>query len=213
MANRTSELPYLPKTRTEAFSDGVIAIIVTVLVLEIHVPTLSGRDLDAQLLSALWHAVPLVGAYAVSFLVLLVFWVAHHHLLHSLQRVDRNFLWLNGLFLMILAFVPAPTALIGSYPGTVVGSVLYGVVLALAGLCFLAMRAYATVHGQLLHHELPARAARRAIRKGLLSPALYGAGAALAFADTRLAWAMFGIVPLIFILPGAYERAAHQLED
>ena len=213
MASLTPENHCLPKTRTESFSDGVIAIIVTVLVLEIHVPTLSGPDLDAQLLNALWHALPLVGAYVVSFMVLLVFWVAHHHLLHSLQRVDRNFLWLNGLFLMVLAFVPAPTALIGSYPGATAVSVLYGVVLALAGLSFLAMRAYATAHRELLHHALPAEAARLAVRKGLLSPVLYGAGAGLAFVDTRLAWAVFGIVPLIFILPGAFERAAHRLED
>lgn len=213
MTEPAPENSFLPKARTEAFSDGVIAIIVTVLVLEIHVPALSGPNLDAQLSSALWRALPLVGAYAVSFMVLLVFWVAHHHLLHSLRRVDRNFLWLNGLFLMVLAFVPAPTALIGSYPGATAGSVLYGFVLALAGLSFLAMRTYVTAHGELLHRALPEAAIRRAVLKGSLSPLLYSVGAALALADTRLAWAVYGVVPLIFILPGAFERAAHQLVD
>lgn len=113
-----------------------------------------------QLLSALWHWVPLVGAYVISILVLLVFWVALHHLLLSLRRVDRNLLWLNGLFLMILAFVPAPTALIGQYPQATAGSVLYGVVLELAGLSFSAMRVYVTRHGSLLHEAVPAGAAQ-----------------------------------------------------
>lgn len=211
MSDAPHELGLLPKTRVEAFSDGVIAIIVTILVLEIKVPRLGGDRLEDQLLAAFWHALPLVGAYAVSFMVLLVFWVAHHQLMHSLRRVDRNLLWLNGLFLMILAFVPAPTALIGEYPSAAAGSVLYGGVLALAGLAFLAMRLYVTRHGTLLHEAVPAAAARQAVRKGLLSPLLYGLGAAVAVADTRLAWGVYVIVPLIYIVPGAFDRAMHQL--
>lgn len=213
MANPPHDTSYLPKARVEAFSDGVIAIIVTILVLEIKVPKLQGDDLNAQLLHAMAHALPLVLAYAVSFMVLLVFWVAHHHLMHSLRRVDRNLLWLNGLFLLILAFVPAPTALIGEYPGAAAGSVLYGVVLALAGLSFLWMRVYITRHGALLHESIPPDAARRAVRKGLLSPLLYAAGAALALVDTRIAWAVYLLVPLIFILPGAFERVVHRLGE
>lgn len=203
----------LPKTRTEAFSDGVIAIIVTILVLEVKVPQLQGGDLDRALLAAMWHALPLVGAYAVSFLVLLVFWVAHHHLLHGLKRVDRNFLFLNGLFLMVLAFVPAPTALVGEYPGARSGSVLYGVVLALAGIAFFAMRGYVTRHGSLLHEAIPETAARQAVRKGLLSPLLYGARALLALADVRAAWVVYALVPVIFMLPGRFDRAAHRVSE
>jgi uncharacterized membrane protein len=213
MSGASHDLGYLPKARIEAFSDGVIAIIVTILVLEIKVPRLEGERLEAQLLAALWHAMPLVGAYAVSFMVLLVFWVAHHQLMHSVRRVDRNLLWLNGLFLMILAFVPVPTALIGEYPSAVAGSVIYGAVLALAGLSFAAMRVYITEHGALLHEAIPAAAARQAVRKGLLSPILYGLGAALAMVDTRLAWGVYVIVPLIYILPGAFDRMPHQSRD
>jgi uncharacterized membrane protein len=213
MSGGAQDVGYLPKARVEAFSDGVIAIIVTILVLEIKVPRLEGSRLEAQLQDALWHALPLVGAYVVSFMVLLVFWVAHHQLMHSVRRVDRGLLWLNGLLLMILAFVPAPTALIGEYPGAAAGSVLYGAALALAGLAFLAMRVYITQHGALLHEAVPAAAARQAVRKGVLSPILYGVGAALAMVDTRLAWCVYVIVPLIYILPGAFDRMPHQSLD
>jgi uncharacterized membrane protein len=125
---------YLPKARVDAFSDGVFAIIVTILVLEVKVPTLSGPDVDAGLAIALGHAMPLVGAYAVSFMVVLVFWVAHHHFFHSLAGVDRNLLWLNGMFLMVLAFVPAPTALLGEYSSSHVATAVHGGVMALADL-------------------------------------------------------------------------------
>jgi len=130
MSGASYDLGYLPKTRVEAFSDGVIAIIVTILVLEIKVPRLEGDRLDEQLLVALWHALPLVGAYAVSFMVLLVFWVAHHQLIHSLRRVDRNLLWLNGLFLMILALDGREFGSVTTRRGS-----LGGVVPAVAAFC------------------------------------------------------------------------------
>jgi uncharacterized membrane protein len=213
MSGASPDLGYLPKTRVEAFSDGVVAIIVTVLALEIKVPRLEGDRLEDQLLAALWHALPLVGAYVVSFMVLLVFRVAHQQLMHSLRRVDRNLRWLNGLFPTIPAFVPAPTALIGEYPNAVAGSVLYGVVLEMAGLSLAAMRVYITRHGALLHEAIPAAAARQAVRTGLLSPILYGLAAALTLVDTRLALGVYVIVPLINILPGAFDRMPHQSRE
>jgi len=203
----------LPKTRTEAFSDGVIAIIVTILVLEVKVPRIEGPDLDAQLRHAMLHALPVVGAYLLSFMVLLVFWVAHHHLLHTMRRVDRNVLWLNGVFLMLLALVPVPTALIGEYPSARSGSVLYGAALAAAGLAFVALRAYVTRHGGLLHEAIPAAAARQAVRKGLLSPVLYGTGAVVALVEPRAAWAIYALVPLVYMWPGRFDRAARSLDD
>jgi uncharacterized membrane protein len=124
------------------------------------------------------------------------------------RRVDRNLLWLNGLFLMNLAFVPTPTALIGEYPSAALGSVIYGAVLALAGLSFLAMRAYVTHHGSLLFEAIPPAAARQAMRKGWISPLLYTGGALLALVDTRLAWGVYVVVPLIYILPGAFDKVS-----
>ena len=159
------------------------------------------------------HALPLVLAYVASFAVVLVFWVAHHHFFHSLKRVDRNLLWFNGLFLMVLAFVPAPTALVGEYPSARPGTIVYGAVLGLAGLAFNLMRRYATRHGALLHEAITPDAAAKGLRRGMLSPLLYGLGMLLALADTRLAWGAYLLVPAIFIMPGAFDRAAHGLEQ
>ena len=181
--------------------------------LEVHVPSLgSGANLDAQLLAAMVHAAPTVVAYAASFIVVLVFWVAHHHLMHSLARVDRNLLWLNGLFLMVLAFVPAPTAVIGQYPDARSATVLYGAVLALPGLTFVLMRWYATMQPGLMHEAISVADRRQALLRGALSPLLYGVGALMGFLDRHVAWGIYLFVPLFFILPGAFDRAAHRID-
>ncbi len=207
------DLFHLPKTRAEAFSDGVIAIIITVLVLELKIPKFEGPDLDRQLREAFAHDWPLLAAYVVTFLVLLIFWVAHYHLFHSLRRVSRELLWFNGVFLLLLALVPVPTALIGEYPTTSSACALYGLVLALTGAAFSAMRIYVTLNGDLLNAEIEKQIALKAIFRGLLSPTLYGAGALLSFMDTRLAWGIYILVPLIYFLPSSFDRSTHRISD
>jgi uncharacterized membrane protein len=95
--------------RVEAFSDGVFAIVITVLILGIQVP--EARTSDADLWRALRGLVPVIAGWVVSFAFVLVFWVAHHYLFAQLAHVNRGLLWLNGLLLLCSAFTPFPTAL------------------------------------------------------------------------------------------------------
>ena len=93
--------------RVEAFSDGVLAIVITLLVLDVKIPEhVQGGD------SELWHALaaqlPMIGAWAISFFFVLVFWVTHHYFFRQLAHVDRGLLWLNGLFLFTISFTPVP---------------------------------------------------------------------------------------------------------
>jgi uncharacterized membrane protein len=203
----------LSTSRLEAFSDGVIAIIVTILVLDVKLPPLKGANMDAAFAAALWKSAPLLGGYVVSFVVVLVFWVAHHQLFRAIHRVDRNLLWLNGLFLMVLAFVPAPTGWIGQYPGVRLASVVYGSVLTLCGLTFFLLRLYATHYAKLMHQSIPKSVARKALARSLLSPILYGLGTVAARISLPLAWALFVAVPIIFIAPGVFERHVHRLQE
>ena len=108
-----------------------------------------------------------------------------------------------------MAFVPAPTALVGEYPSTRSATLIYGLVLALAGLCFSALRIYVTHRARLLHASIPAEVAQRAVLRGLLSPLLYGGGALLSLVSLPVAWCVYALVPLLYILPGAFERHAH----
>jgi len=122
----------MPTARIEAFSDGVFAIIITLLVLEIHVPRVQGRDISAGLAHSLLAMAPKFLAYIMSFVIVCIWWVAHHHLFHVLKRSDRGLLWLNSLFLLWLAFIPFPTALMGDFPSERIAVMGYGTVATLA---------------------------------------------------------------------------------
>src|SRR5262245_32814164 len=106
----------MPTARIETFSDGIFAIVVTLLVLEIRVLTLVGPNVSAGLRRSLLAMSPFFLSYALSFGIICIWWVAHHHFFASLTRSSRALLWLNSLFLFWLAFVPFPTALLGNYP-------------------------------------------------------------------------------------------------
>ena len=97
------------KTRLEAFSDGVFAIVITLLILNVHVP--DGRTLTLQSLRPL---VPPLATFVLSFIIVGVYWVAHHHMLHFVTHVNRRLLWLNLLLLLSVVFIPFPASLLGT---------------------------------------------------------------------------------------------------
>lgn len=157
--------------RVEAFSDGVIAIAATLLVLELHVPE-PGQDIW----SSLAHQLPSLAAYVVSFLTILILWVNHHALFHAVARVDRAVLFLNGLLLLGISFVSYPTATLGraleSGDFERSAAVLYALSFALTSACFTALWIYLRAHPALLSAEARPRVGR-ALRRSLLGPGLY----------------------------------------
>src|SRR5215208_4910560 len=107
-----------PLARTEAFSDGVFAIVITLLILEIKVPPPSSIPADQvahELPHRLWELKAMFIAYVLSFFIVGTFWVAHHNIFKLIRRTDRMFMWLNLALLLCVAFIPFPTALIGEY--------------------------------------------------------------------------------------------------
>ena len=199
----------MPTSRIEAFSDGVFAIIITLLVLEIHVPPVQGKDISASLAHSLLAMAPKFLTYIVSFLIVCVWWVAHHHLFHVLKRSDRGLLWLNSLFLLWLAFIPFPTALMGDFPGERIAVMGYGTVSTLAGVSFTFMRYYAFYLAKLVDERIDRRLFKSAMLKSILNPILNSIAVLLTFVDTRLAIALYVILPLMFFIPGKLERYVH----
>ncbi len=185
--------------RVEAFSDGVLAIVITLLVLEISVPGVQGGD--AELWRSLAHMLPVIGAWVVSFLFVLVFWVSHHYLFASLAKVDRGVFWLNGLFLLFISFTPFPTALQARYPGTVPAAFLLSLAMLLTASSFSLLRWYACFPAGLLRAGIGHREARQAMRRSLLAPLLYLIGCLAAFAAPAVALTIQVLVPLIYIAP------------
>ena len=189
------------KDRVEAFSDGVLAIVITLLVLELKVPEhVTGGNPE------LWHAlaerVPAIFAWVVSFVYVLVFWVAHHYLFAQLANVDRGLLWLNGLFLLAISFTPFPTSLAGEYPGATPAVFMLSLAMFFTAASFSLLRWYASFAGRRVLPEIPEARLRAAMRKSLLAPALYAVGIALSFIWVPGAIAIQVLVPILFFLPG-----------
>jgi uncharacterized membrane protein len=201
----------LATARLEAFSDGVLAVAGTLLVLNVKLPP--GLKDDAAIWTALGHIAPMLAAWAVSFAFVLTFWVSHHYFLASLRHVDRGLLWLNGLFLLSISLIPFPTGLVGEHPGLKAPLVLLSAVMLLASSSFALMRSYASFHGRLLReHISPAQAARGMVH-GALGPSLYAAALALALVWPPGAIALQVLVLLIFFLRSPIDHAALEAQS
>jgi uncharacterized membrane protein len=185
--------------RVEAFSDGVLAIVITLLVLEIHVPQVAGED------GARWRALlgllPIIGAWAISFVFVLIYWVAHHYMFADLRRVDRGLLWLNGLFLFCISFMPFPAALQAVWFASRPATFLMSVVMLLAGVSFTLMRWYVSFGSDLMRADKSHEDRVHEMRRGLLNPVLYSIGVGMALIWPWVSLAIQVLVPVIYFLP------------
>jgi uncharacterized membrane protein len=141
--------------RLETFSDGVFAIAATLLVLE---PTVNTGDDPSSLGHQLLHLWPSYLAYATSFLTIGIIWINHHHVMETIARVDRTFLFINTLLLLVVAFIPFPTRLVARYLGTSgdrAAVYAYGVTLLLMAVVFNVLWAYARSNRRLIREDFP----------------------------------------------------------
>ena len=178
--------------RLEAFSDGVIAVIITIMVLELKVP-------QDTTLTSLRSLAPQFLSYVLSFLVVAIMWVNHHHLLHSARRVDARLLWSNNTLLFWMSLVPFVTAYMGNNHRDPRAVALYGAVLSLCSVSFLVLHFALIEH----HRDDPDRIRyhRRIQFKNLRSVLLYIASVPLAFVDVRIAFFIFVFVALSHFVP------------
>jgi uncharacterized membrane protein len=190
--------------RVEALSDGVFAIVVTLLVLEIRVPHVAGAGSVPELLAALRGLAPKFVSWVISFATVCVIWLNHHRLLRFAGRIDSGLFWCNANLLLWTSFIPFPTALMGDYPGNPLAVSLYGVVMLLMGLAFLLLRARMLRVPGLLHEEADRAVFRaRTAWTAVLGPAAYALGASLAWLSPVAAFACYAGVALYFVLPYA----------
>lgn len=190
--------------RVEAFSDGVLAVVITLLVLDVKLS--AGLTTDAELWRALRHIIPALGAWAVSFAFVLTFWVSHHYFFASLKHADRGLLWLNGFFLLCITLIPFPTGLVGEYPDLKAPLALLSGAMMLASLSFAMMRLYATVHARLLKEHISSRQMRASMAQSAIAPVLYAIATALSFVWSPGAIAIQVLVLLLFFLRSPSSR-------
>lgn len=194
-----TELPVLTN-RIEAFSDGVTAIVITLLVLELRVPHLEGAD-QAALSAAVAALAPKFLSFVMSFVFVAVFWVAHHQLYHPIERSTPALLWLNNVFLLCLTFIPFPTAMLGEYPDNPFAVIFFGATLLATSLSFSLMRWYATLKARVTREGIDIQSRRQAMRRSLIGPGLYLVGIAVAAFSTALAIGIYLTIPLLYLVP------------
>jgi uncharacterized membrane protein len=179
------------KSRLEAFSDGVIAIIITIMVLEMKVP--HGEDIET-----LVPLIPVFLSYVLSFVYLGIYWNNHHHMLHAVQGVTGAMLWANLHLLFWLSLIPFATGWLGENHFAAAPAALYGVVLLMAGV------AYFLLQQLIIASQGPDSIVKRAVGgdwKGKLSPVLYAIAIPLAFWRQWISLGVYVVVALIWLIP------------
>jgi uncharacterized membrane protein len=181
----------MTKGRLEAFSDGVIAILITIMVLELKVPHGAGWD-------ALLPLCPVMASYVLSFVYLGIYWNNHHHMLHATRRVTGSVLWANLHLLFWLSLVPFVTGWMGENGFAPAPTALYGAVLLSAAIAYwILQRAIIAGQGD---DSLLAKAVGRDL-KGKISPLLYLIAIPSAFVSQWISAALYVLVALIWLVP------------
>ena len=188
-------------TRLEAFSDGVIAIIITIMVLELKAP----HDIGV---GGLKRVLPVFLSYVLSFIIVAIYWVNHHHLIHLAQKVDGKILWANINLLFWMSLIPWATAYLGSNYKDSLAVALYAVVAAACGASFYLLRSAISCHhrGNENLHALHCRMGR----KNLLALAIYITAIPMAWVSVPVDLLLISLPAIMYFMP---DRRLEMLQD
>lgn len=190
------------KGRLEAFSDGVLAIIITIMVLEIKVPHRAANFAD------LLQLFPVFVSYVLSFIYIGIYWNNHHHMMHSMTKVNGKILWANLHLLFWLSLVPFATGWMGENHFAKPALAVYGFILLMAGI------AYVILQNLIIASQGPNSMLKKAIKndwKGKASPILYCIGIVLSFFNEWLSGAIYIVVALMWLIPD--NRIEHLIAE
>jgi uncharacterized membrane protein len=201
--------------RMEAFSDGVFAIAITIMVIDIRIPDSLAFANDPQ---ALREFLTILGTYVLSFYVIANLWTSHHYLIFTLMSPARITIWYNNLLLFCVTLLPIATRFLGQHPSSPRAAATYGLVGAMCTAAFILLRTHAA---RITHNELHRGIHRRVLRRAWAFFAIYVVSMPLAFVNVWLAWLCFVIVPpmLFFpiiraqVRPKATTHEHHELEQ
>ncbi len=208
-------------TRAETLSDGIIAIILTIMVLELKIPAIGELETDKQIVESLVKLLPYFAAYIISFITIGIYWLNHHHMFHLLKRTDEPLLFLNLFSLFWLSLIPITTALIGSHPTLTISSVGYGAVMFMTTLSFTFIRSHALKKG-LIHTSEDKNSNKeieqifvKARRKSIIGTFIYLFSVPLAFWSVYFSYVCFIIPPALFFIPqgSKNDRLADEIEE
>jgi uncharacterized membrane protein len=191
---------YFSKTRIEIFSDGIFAIIITLLVLEIKVPEIKNHNSSIQLIEALIQLLPKILSWLVSFIIVCVIWVNHHLIFQQIKTVSHTLFRLNANLLLWCAFIPFPSALLGDYVTNSAAQMVFGIVLSIMAFSFVLIRLYLIKNPILLNENVNMEHYKTAMKQSVVfGPVLYLTGAFSSLIHPFLSFGIFFFIPLYFI--------------
>jgi uncharacterized membrane protein len=184
--------------RLEAFSDGLIAIIITVMVFDLKFPNI---PTEQTLWNDLQPLIPRFLSYILSFLMLAIMWVNHHQLFHQIKHTDYKLLWLNINLLFWMSLIPFSTHFLGSNPTLPYASFIYGLIFFANALSFTLIRIHVSGKSNLLEESIQKDQMRSVLRKNWLGMTFYLTSALAAFVSVYLSFVIFLIVPAMYFIP------------
>ncbi len=196
------------KNRVEAFSDGIFAILVTLLILEIRVPHIENPCSAPELFASIMDLAPKFFSWIISFLTICIVWMNHHRIFDSFKGINVGLFWLNTHVLLWICFVPFPTALVGDYPRNPLAVAFYGLVMACTGTAFLLTRIYGLINPELLKETVSMKIYKRAILYSFFfGPVLYLIAAAMAWFNTLVSFALYFLIAVYFLFSFATRQS------
>lgn len=191
---------YFSKVRVETFSDGIFAIIITLLVLEIKVPEIENHNSSQELFQSLVNLLPKMMSWLVSFIIVCVIWVNHHLIFQQVKTVSHTLFWLNANLLLWCAFIPFPSALLGDYVTNSAAQMFFGIVLSIMAFSFVLIRLYLIKNEILLNDNVNLDYYKTTIKQSILfGPILYFIGALSSLIHPYLSFGIFFFIPFYFI--------------
>lgn len=194
---------FFTKSRVEAFSDGIFAIIITLLILEIKVPEIHEHQSITELTEKLAHLLPKFIAWVISFLTVAVVWVNHHRIFESIKHINHTVFWLNANLLLWISFIPFPTALMGDYPENKLAVSFFGLSSLMMGVAFLLFRLYMWKHPEITN-DFSKEELWIGVRNVLIfGPFIYLTRAATAWLHPYIAFVCYAFITIYFIFPSS----------
>jgi uncharacterized membrane protein len=190
----------LPVNRIESLSDGAFAIVMTLLVLELSVPVITGSSVNAELLSKLIELWPKLLVYMLSFIILGMMWAHHRFHFHCIIRSDGQLAWMNIFILMFVALIPFTTSLIGEYSDTQVAVVVYGINVLLIMISSLAIWIYITGKHELSDRAIDTEIATRRKVMSIIGCLFFIIGIGLSFLNPIISLYIYGLAVLLSII-------------
>jgi uncharacterized membrane protein len=197
----STEEQFFPTEKIKVFYDGIYAIVVTLLVLDLHVPEIRDAHSSGQLLQAIYQQLPRIFTFILSFFIICVYWFGHHNMFRMVVQSDMKLFWLNNLMVLFICFTPYPTALMGEYPQNTFAVIFFGLVGLLTCFSYLLTATYVFAHPELVDPRIDCDNLKALYKKVKFVPVFAYAIAILsAFYNSLLAIVLYTLIVLFYAI-------------